>query len=293
MSDIREYVPAIYKDVVEMETLVEVNDELLDLEEGFINDLESSQFINKAPEHAIAEYERLLKILPKTTDSIEFRRLRIINRLSMTPPFSLPYLREKLDSIIGKGKYTCYIDYNEYTLYVESSANNQFWADEIYITINKLKPANIVFINKPLIVYNNIISETVELAKTVYNYKLGTTWALGQKPFGQTESEGVLKMAETPSIQQEFLNQIATFSADDINNVLLNDTEIITEFSVKSATENVAIIEYTVTSDLGLSEITNIKLRDINNNILTSSAVYVPVLEDVIIKHSLNVKEGV
>lgn len=292
MSNIREYVPAIYKDVVEMETLVEVNDELLDLEEGFINDLESSQFINKAPEHAIAEYERLLKILPKTTDSIEFRRLRIINRLSMTPPFSLPYLREKLDSIIGKGKYTCYIDYNEYTLYVESSANNQFWADEIYITINKLKPANIVFINKPLIVYNNIISETVELAKTVYNYKLGTTWALGQKPFGQTESEGVLKMAETPSIQQEFLNQIATFSAEDINNVLLNDTEIITEFSVKSATENVAIIEYTVTSDLGLSEITNIKLRDINNNILTSSAVYVPVLEDVIIKHSLNVKEG-
>lgn len=293
MSNIREYVPAIYKDVVEMETLVEVNDELLDLEEGFIDDLESSQFINKAPEHAIAEYERLLKILPKTTDSIEFRRLRIINRLSMTPPFSLPYLREKLDSIIGKGKYTCYIDYNEYTLYVESSANNQFWADEIYITINKLKPANIVFINKPLIVYNNIISETVELAKTVYNYKLGTTWALGQKPFGQTESEGVLKMAETPSIQQEFLNQIATFSAEDINNVLLNDTEIITEFSVKSATENVAIIEYTVTSDLGLSEITNIKLRDINNNILTSSAVYVPVLEDVIIKHSLNVKEGV
>ena len=122
MSNIREYVPAIYKDVVEMETLVEVNDELLDLEEGFINDLESSQFINEAPEHAIAEYERLLKILPKTTDSIEFRRLRIINRLSMTPPFSLPYLREKLDSIIGNGKYTCYIDYNEYTLYVESSA---------------------------------------------------------------------------------------------------------------------------------------------------------------------------
>ena len=281
MSNIRDYVPSIYKD------------ELIDNEEAILDDLENSQFIVTAPEHAIKEYEKLLNIYPLNTDSIEFRRVRIMNRLSMTPPFSLPYLREKLNTIIGVGKYSCYVNYDDYTLYVESSAINQSYVNEIYITVNKLKPANIVFVNKPLIVYNSNISEQIELTKNIYNYKLGTKWVLGRNPFVTQESGGVLKLATSPSIQNKFLNDIATFSADDINNVLLNDTEVISSFDTKTAVDNVATIEYTIPADLGLTEITDIKLRDANNNILTSSTVYVPIVEDVIVKHNIYVKEGV
>lgn len=293
MSNIREYVPAIYDGVLEMDELVNVNDQLIDLEETFLDDLEASQFIVTAPLSAVREYERLLKIVPKNTDTLEFRRSRIINRLSMTPPFSLPYLRQKLDSTIGAGKYDCYVDYENYTLYVESSAEEQIWADEIYITVNKIKPANIVFINKPLIVYNNIISEEIELTERIYNYKLGTTWTLGRQPFGSTVSGGVIKLATAKSLQNELLNDIATFSAESIASVLLNDSIEITEFETKKAESNVAIIEYSVPASLGITEITNIKLRDADANILTSSTVYVPIVEDVIIKHKINVKEGV
>lgn len=292
MSNIREYIPNIYTDVTEMEVIVDVDDKLLDNEENILDDLENSQFIMTAPEHAIKEFEKLLNIYPLNTDSIEFRRIRVMNRLSMTPPFSLPYLREKLDNIIGVGKYSCYMDYDNYTLYVESSAINQSYVNETYITINKLKPANIVFINKPLIVYNNIVSEQIELTKNVYNYRLGTKWVLGRNTFVTKESGGVLKLATSPSIQDKFLNDIATFSADDINNVLLNDTVVISSFDTKTATDNVATIEYTVPTDLGLTEITDIKLRDVDNNILTSSTVYVPVVDEVIIKHDIFVKEG-
>ena len=111
MSNIRDYVPSIYKDVIEMEAIVDTNDQLLDTEESFLDDLENSQFIVTAPEHAISEYEKLLNIYPLNTDSIEFRRIRIMNRLSMTPPFSLPYLKQKLNTIIGEGKYNCYVNY--------------------------------------------------------------------------------------------------------------------------------------------------------------------------------------
>lgn len=292
MSNIRDYVPSIYKDVTEMEVIVGVNDELLDNEEEILDDLENSQFIVNAPEHAVSEYEKLLNIYPLNTDSIEFRRIRIMNRLSMTPPFSLPYLREKLNTIIGVGKYNCYMDYDNYTLYVESSATNQSYVNETYVTINKLKPANIVFINKPLIVYNNNVSEQIELTKNIYNYRLGTKWVLGRNTFVTKESGGVLKLATSPSIQDKFLNDIATFSAEDINNVLLNDTVVISSFDTKTAVDNVATIEYTIPVDLGLTEITDIKLRDAENNILTSSTVYVPIVDEVIIKHDIFVKEG-
>lgn len=292
MSSIKEYVPSIYDDVTEMEELVDAEDTILSKEEAILDDLENSQFIMTAPEHAIEEYEKLLNIYPSSTDTIEFRRARVTNRLSMTPPFSLPYLREKLDSIIGANKYTCYMDYDDYTLYIESSAEEQYWAEEIYITVNRLKPANIVFINKPLIVYNSNISEEIELTKTIYNYKLGTTWALGRNPFGVFESGGVMKMATSPSIQNSFLNDIATFSALDIDNVLVNDTEEISTFSTREADANVAIIEYTIPTSLGISTVTNIKLRDTENTVLTNSTVYIPILEDVIVKHKLIVKEG-
>ena len=292
MSNIKDYVPSIYKDVTEMEVIVGVNDELLDNEEEILDDLENSQFIVNAPEHAVSEYEKLLNIYPLNTDSIEFRRIRIMNRLSMTPPFSLPYLREKLNTIIGVGKYNCYIDYDNYTLYVESSATNQSYVNETYVTINKLKPANIVFINKPLIVYNNNVSEQIELTKNIYNYRLGTKWVLGRNTFVTKESGGVLKLATSPSIQDKFLNDIATFSAEDINNVLLNDTVVISSFDTKTAVDNVATIEYTIPVDLGLTEITDIKLRDAENNILTSSTVYVPIVDEVIVKHNIFVKEG-
>ena len=292
MSNIRDYVPSIYNDVTEMEVIIDVNDELLDNEEAILDDLENSQYIVTAPEHAIREYEKVLKINPSNQDSLEFRRIRVLNRLSMSPPFSLPYLREKLNTIIGIGKYTCTVDYTNYTLYVESSARDQFYANEIYITINKLKPANIVFINKPLIVYNSNISEQIELTKNIYNYKLGTRWILGRTPFANQESGGVIKLPTAKSVQNKFLNNIATFSAEDINNVLLNDTEVISSFINKTAVDNVATIEYTIPADLGLSEITNIKLRDAENNVLTSSTVYVPIVEDVIVKHNIYVKEG-
>lgn len=293
MSNIREYVPSIYNEVSEMDYLINADDKLLDLEESFLDRLENSQFIITAPVDIISEYEKLLNIIPKNTDTLEFRRDRIINRISMTPPFSLPYLRQKLNTIIGTGKYECYMNYDSYTLYIESSAENQTWAEEIYITINKLKPANIVFINKPLIVYNNNVNEEIELTKRVYNYKLGTTWVLGRKSFSSIVSGGVIKLASAKSIQNEFLNDIALFSANNINNVLINDTEVISEFTTKTSENNIATIEYTIPTSLGITEVTNIKLRDSDNNILTSSTVYVPILEDVIIKHKINIKEGV
>lgn len=292
MSNVREFVPNIYTEVKEMDELVNTYDKLLDITDNLISTFEKGQFVSTADVTVIAEWEKLLGIIPKSTDTLEFRRERVINRLSMSPPFSMPYLRQRFDKIIGIGKYNAYIDYDNYTLYVESSAENQYWAEEIYITINKLKPANIVFINKPLIVYNNNVSEEIELKKLVYNYKVGTTWVLGRKPFVSQSDEGVIKMANINSLQAKFLNDIATFSANDINNVLLNDTYTISSFTTKSATDNVVTIEYNVPASANLGEITSIKLRDSNNNILTSSTIYVPLNADIVIKHKLNVKEG-
>jgi hypothetical protein len=288
------YVPQIYKGFTEMEALIAVEDNILDAAENEKKNLEDKQYVLTANEYGIEQYEDMLDIIPNpAAEPLQFRRDRIINRLSMTPPFTFRFLKNKLDEIIGVGKWKAYIDFSTYTLYVESSADNQIWFEEILITMTNLKPANIVFINQPLITQGLVMSEEISYNQIVYNYKLGTTWILGAKPFASQEYKGVIKLAETSSIQSTFLNGLTAEANSMVAKVLINDSYPITEFETKQATNNIVTLEYLVPEVSGLQTITNVKLLDASDNVLTGAVVYVPLVSDAVMKHILTIKEGV
>lgn len=294
MSNLKNYLPNIYKDVLEMDELTETEDLLFQELHTETDKVKNNQFVLTSDVDGIEQYEKMLNIIPNpSTESIEFRVDRIINRLSMTPPFTFPFLKKKLDEIIGVGKWEAYIDYHNYTLYVESSAVNQIWFHEILVTINRLKPVNIVFTNKPFVAAKIHVSENINLTQVSFNYKVGTTWVLGQKPFTSLENMGVIKMASVPSIKQEMLNSIAEFTSSDIAKVRVNESLIIADFTIKESTQNIVTIEYQIALESGITEITKVELLDVVDNVLTSSLVYVPILESIILKHTIQIKEGV
>ena len=242
----------------------------------------------------IIAMKKILNIIPKpATETIEFRRQRIINRLSMVPPFTFRFLKQRLDEIIGVDRYTASIDYPNYTLYIESSAENQEWFHEILVTVTKLKPANIVFINRPLVYGEIIAGESINLTQVNFNYRLGSTWVLGLKPFTSLDDMGVIKVATTPSIKQDLLNHMATFTASDIADVRINGTFMVPTFVTKAAVNNLVTVEYEISETDGIPEITQIELLDSIGTVLADSAVYVPILERVILKHNILIKEGV
>jgi len=104
MSDSRKassYVPQIYKGFTEMEDLIAVEDNILDEAENEKKNLEDNQYVLTANEYGIEQYEDMLDIIPNpAVETLQFRRDRIINRLSMTPPFTFRFLKKKLDEII-------------------------------------------------------------------------------------------------------------------------------------------------------------------------------------------------
>ena len=294
MSNLKNYLPNIYKDVLEMDELTETEDLLFQELHTETDKVKNNQFVLTSDVDGIEQYEKMLNIIPNpSTESIEFRVDRIINRLSMTPPFTFPFLKKKLNEIIGVGKWEAYIDYHNYTLYVESSAVNQIWFHEILVTINRLKPVNIVFTNKPFVAAKIHVSENINLTQVSFNYRVGTTWVLGQKPFTSLENMGVIKMAGVPSIKQEMLNSIAEFTSSDIAKVRVNESLIIADFTIKESTQNIVTIEYQIALESGITEITKVELLDVVDNVLTASLVYVPILESIILKHTIQIKEGV
>ena len=296
MSDSRKassYVPQIYKGFTEMEDLIAVEDNILDAAENEKKKLEDNQYVLTANEYGVEQYEDMLDIIPNpAVETLQFRRDRIINRLSMTPPFTFRFLKKKLDEIIGVGKWKAYIDFSTYTLYVESSTNNQIWFEEILITMTNLKPANIVFINQPLITQGLVMSEEISYNTMQYNYVLGVSWVLGALPFLSYIDKGAIKLSNVSSLKDDLFQDVATFTASDIATVLLNDSLSISNFVTKQASANIVDVEYNVLASQ-IQTITNIKLKNSSGDVLSEAVVYVPLLEHVLMKHTITVKEDI
>jgi len=97
-------------------------------------------------------------------------------------------------------------------------------------------------------------------------------------------------MPKISSITNDLLNDIAGFTADDIDNVLINDTLQVSSFTQKKSDQNMATIEYDVTDD-SITEIKNIKLRKANT-VLSEADVSISVAESTSFKHLIQIREG-
>ena len=248
-------------------------------------------FFQTMDERAVGMWEQVFRIVPNPqVESLAFRRTRVLNRISTRPPYTLGCLYQKLDELIGPGEWKVTVDYPNYTLYIESAAQNQNYATELAFTINRIKPAHIVWVNAPFVRTGLLLSEIISSAQRIYNYKLGA-WELGRLPFATDGPEGVIKMPETPSIQQDLLAGVANFVSGDVASARVNGTVAIT-----GLTKTVEGTELTVTYTIMPSqatEITALELLDAEGNILTSSTVYIPVTTNVVLKHIIPVAEGV
>lgn len=293
MSDLKQYLPQLYKDIVEMDALMDTEDSLFSkLMDEYIRGRDN-QYILTADEYGIRIFEDIINIVPDpSTETLDFRRQRLISRFRTQPPFTFRWLQGKLDEIIGVGRWNAWVDNENYTLYIESTAENQKWFQEIAITIGNTKPANIIFINRPLVVHDVLTNETINLKELTWNYRLGVPWKLGEKPFISYTDKGVIVLATAPSIQQILLNKLATFTATEIAKVRINDSYIVPSVEIKSASANVATIQYYVMPESGITNVTRIELLDSANNVLTQSNVYIPLVLGVNLKHTILVKEG-
>ena len=286
------FVPSVYKGFLEMDELINSEEEVMKIARGEMFSTFFNTFVLTSNEEGVIMFERMLNIVANPhTEDLDFRKQRIINRLSMNSVYTFRYLKQKLNELIGVNLWKAYIDFDDYALYIESSTANQSWYHEVEFTINRIKPCNITFINRPYSAFGISINEEVAYTTPLWRYRLGS-WKLGEYPFATPNGGGVVKMAEIPSIQQALLDGTANFLSDDVAYVLINDSIEIRDFRIKQSEGEVVTIEYSVTTAM-TNLITNIKLMRADNTVLTQSVVYIPVTNTVISKHTITLKEGV
>ena len=283
--------PPWYREVLDYQQICQTETAQFEAMAQEITGVADNFFFQTMGLSGVEMWEQIFHIVPNPqTEDIDFRRYRVLNRITTKPPYTLGFLYQKLDELIGPGLWEVTVDYPNYTLYIESSAQNQNYAQEVAFTINRIKPAHIVYVNTPFIQSGILLSEQIERLIRTYNYKLGS-WALGALPFATDGENEVVKLPETPSIQQALLTGVADFVSGDVASARINGTISITALS-KSVSGNILTITYTV-ANTQTTEITSAELLDGDGNVLTSSQVYVPVGDSIVMKHTIPVNEGV
>lgn len=286
------YFPRYYEGILETDELIKVENDIWNNLYLLLNKAKNNQFIAYADEDGIYAYEQLFQIVADPeTETLEERRFRLLNRIQTLSYYTMIYLRQKLDSLFGKNNYEIEMNYLNYTLYVKSNASNSFIYKESIATINKIKPANIVFINVPFIPTTIEVGEEIYQQKWWWNYILGGKWRVGQKPFISVQDLSKLKSEEVQSLTPLMLNKLKTFTGEEIKAVLINDTYKITTFVQKIITGGYLRIQYNVENWEQIQLITNIKFLDENDLILSNDPVYIPISSDTMIEHRINIRE--
>lgn len=290
-SDLLELLPPWYREILDYQQICQTEQGQFEALADEVVGVADNFFFQTMDENAVSQWEQIFGIVPDpSTEPLEFRRVRVLNRVSTRPPFTLGFLYQKLDELIGPGEWTVTVDYPNYTIYIESSALDQQYATEVAYTINRIKPAHIVYINTPYVRTGLLLSETIELSQRIFHYKLGS-WGLGVEPFATEQGQGVIKMPATPSIQAALLEGTANFVSGDIAKARINGAIEIPELN-KSVEGSTLTLTYTVAQSQ-TGEITSVELLDASGAVLTASTVYVPVSGSTIMKHIIPVMEGV
>lgn len=286
------YFPRYYEGILETDELIKVENDIWNNLYLLLNKAKNNQFIAYADEDGIYAYEQLFQIVADPeTETLEERRFRLLNRIQTLSYYTMIYLRQKLNSLFGENNYEVEMDYLNYTLYVKSNASNSFIYKESIATINKIKPANIVFINVPFIPTTIEVGEEIYQQKWWWNYILGGKWRVGQKPFISVQDLSKLKSEEVQSLTPLMLNKLKTFTGEEIKAVLINDTYKVTTFVQKIITGGYLRIQYNIENWEQIKLITNIKFLDSEGFILSNNAVYIPVASDTMIEHRINIRE--
>ena len=193
MNRLLNYLPDIYYEVIDFVELTDTGaQEVLSAEQA-ISTLFADQYVTEASEQAVKRREKMLGIqADPTTETLDFRRKRLINRYSTKPPFTVRYLQQRLDFLVGAGLTIVSVDPLNFILTVTTNIDNAALFKEVERTVRVTKPANMLYQQQTSLQDTIELRERIKARSVSWNYRLNA-WGLGEKAFADLGMEVVYK----------------------------------------------------------------------------------------------------
>lgn len=102
------------------------------------------QFINTSTEDGVKRYEDMLKIVSKSSESLDVRKFRLFVRFNEKLPYTISKLREQLEILCGGAEeYIAEIDTVRFNLTVKISLKVKRMIEEVREMLERMVPLNV------------------------------------------------------------------------------------------------------------------------------------------------------
>lgn len=142
----------LFKDNLSMDNILNTKQTELDS----LDKIQLRAYANNIPWIAdiwgIARFEELLGIIANpSTETLEYRRGRIINNLAMGQGFTRLRLLSILNSIFGPENIELFVDYNEYTIFLNVWTQVPRLLTDTLRTLRIMIPANMILLSSSIV----------------------------------------------------------------------------------------------------------------------------------------------
>lgn len=126
-----------------------------------VNRILYNRFISTADEYGISRFEKMMKISPSDTDTLEARRTRVQSRWINSIPYTIRVLAYKIAELLGREHYfSIQPDFREaYGILLVVYSTDESLTEELKYLLSVMVPANVV---------TELIYETVTDLKVIY-----------------------------------------------------------------------------------------------------------------------------
>ena len=197
LVNLEKYYPNIMKDIREFQKISEVENAELNELWSSIDAVFKDEFISDITENGATRWEKMLKLYPKVTDTLELRRSRILFKINSILPYTHKKLQQMFDGMYGVEKIKVVSDkYNNYEIWLNLSNELLLKSGEIRKFTRIIIPANLAIkashtidINQGLF-YGGIIRQTKHLSI----YPIGSFSA--EIPSTNYQASGIVRQAK-------------------------------------------------------------------------------------------------
>lgn len=144
MANLKFYLPDYLRDVRELRAIADAGTPVFSRLAAAQRQMLNDQFVSTAGESALRRYEQMLGISRAASDSLDDRRFKVLSKINNQLPYSMRWLRQKLDTLFGTGNYQIVRDVSTHKLAVEADVQFESVIVALYDDLRQSVPANLV-----------------------------------------------------------------------------------------------------------------------------------------------------
>lgn len=294
-SDIKQLLPEWYGTKnLEMNTILETEAHLLEEGAELSQRVQDSSLILHCDEESISMYEDMFRIAPNPSDSLELRRERLLIKLRLRRPFTLDYMIQQANALVGVGNYTITTDVRNYGFMIDYAENfDRKWIPEFNKLVLVTLPANLVYTIR--LNYSDTLTLSEESLMDTQNVKYFRISDVDPAPalsgIGDPLEEYYNQRQEEidVTLSNQALVNTAGFLRDTITRVQVNEVAD-AEFVSKTVSGTSAFIEFNIPESI--NTLKRMDMYNSNGELLSTIFTNVNTVNDTRINYKIEVKRG-